>query len=242
MPLVMSIGDLSASMEKPGMGRTMDSMIFLRSRYGRPVKGRESSRRISKNTSARCRVPPSEALDLKENCELGNTSKNPVVRLRFPPVPGTHIGGSLGILRTLCLEPTAVLSMRLRILQNSEERFSVVRDKKRTHDSPSILSVESEKATISASSITSFTTDGIPFLAVEGAAEPGRPKASNMTLGLVSFDRVFSMRSSLMNSTSVVRRFPLTLAKKFHLYGSPALINLDVDLGAFAIVLGFGPN
>lgn len=65
----------------------------------------------------------------------------------------------------------------------------MVQVKKHGRHSPSILSVASEKATISASSITSLTTDGIPFLAVEGTTEPGRPRASKIILGLVSVDR-----------------------------------------------------
>ena len=121
MPLVKLMGDLSASNEKPGMGRMIDSMIFLRSLYGRPVKGQESRRRTSKNTRARCRVPPSEASDLKEHCELEKTftTQSPD-RGNFSKT-GAHIAGvSSCTLRTLCRGPTAVLSMRLRILQNSE--------------------------------------------------------------------------------------------------------------------------
>lgn len=194
--------------------------------------------------SARCRVSPSEALDLKENCELGKTFTSSAARSRWSPIPCAHIAGvSWGILRTLCLAPTAVLSMRLRILQNSKDRFSVAQDKKQGHDVPSILSVASEKATISASSITSLMTDVIPFLAVDGAAEPGRPRASRMTLGLVRASSGFiRVTSSLVDGTSIFRRFPLALAKNLQLYSPLVPINLDVDLGAFTVVLGFGPN
>ena len=48
--------------------------------------------------------------------------------------------------------------------------------------------------------------------------------------------------SSLMDGMSVVRRFPLTLAKNLQFHGPRILINLDVNLGAFTVVLGFGPN
>lgn len=45
-----------------------------------------------------------------------------------------------------------------------------------------------------------------------------------------------------MDGISVVRRFPLALAKNLELYGPRLLVNLNVDLGAFTVVLGFGPD
>jgi len=112
------------------------------------------------------------------------------------------------------------------------------------YDLPSILSVVSEKATISASSITSLMMQDIPVLVLKGTAEPGRPKASNITLGIISINRAFLLHgtNSLMDGLSVVRRFPLALAKNLELYGSRLLVNLDVDLSAFTVVFGFGPD
>jgi hypothetical protein len=45
-----------------------------------------------------------------------------------------------------------------------------------------------------------------------------------------------------MDGMSVVRRFPLALAKNLQFYGSCLLIDLDMNLGAFTIILGFGPD
>ena len=41
---------------------------------------------------------------------------------------------------------------------------------------------------------------------------------------------------------SVVRRFPLALAENLQFYGSRLLIDLDMDLGPFTVVFGFGPD
>lgn len=40
----------------------------------------------------------------------------------------------------------------------------------------------------------------------------------------------------------VVRRFPLALAKDLQFHRPRLLVNLDMDLSAFAVVLGFGPD
>lgn len=45
-----------------------------------------------------------------------------------------------------------------------------------------------------------------------------------------------------MDGVSVVRRFSLALAKNLEFYRSRLLVNLDVDLSAFTIILGFGPD
>ena len=243
MPLVKLIGALSANMEKPWMGRTTDSMIFLRSRYDRLVNGRESRRRISKNTSARCRVPPSEASDLKEHCELGRKLISRAARPGWPPEPGTHITGvSSGTLRTLCLGPTAVLSMRLRILQNSEGMFNTARDETKIR----------------------FTIDPFGYIRkghhfsleyhiAHYARHPlSRRRMDNRTRETQSIQYDSSFRqcqqtflrvtSSLMDRISVVCRIPFALAKNPKFDGSLLRVDLDMDLGAFAVVLGFSPN
>jgi len=45
-----------------------------------------------------------------------------------------------------------------------------------------------------------------------------------------------------MDGISVVRRFPLALAENLQFHGSRLLIDVDVDLGPFAIIFGFGPD
>lgn len=45
-----------------------------------------------------------------------------------------------------------------------------------------------------------------------------------------------------MDSVPVVRRFPLALAKNLQLHRALLLIDLDMDLRAFAIILGFSPS
>ena len=158
---------------------------------------------------------------------------------------GTHITcASSRILQTLCLGPTAVLSTRLRILQNSEKQLNVGETRGIKYDLPSILPVVSEKGTISASSITSLMTQDIPVLVLKGTTEPGRPKASKITLGMISVNGAFLIHgtNSLMDGLSIVCRFPLTLTKNLELYRSTLLVNLDVDLSAFTVVFGLGPD
>jgi len=244
VPLVRSIGDLLANRENPGIGRTMDSRIFRRWWYGRPVKELESSRRISKNTSARWRVPPSEASDLKEHCELGDAHEFSCYS-EMVSQPELTSPASLRAPYGLCA------SDQLRcFLQDSEFSKTLKniltreRRKKQGCYLPSILPVTSEKATISASSITSLMMQGIPFLLPKGTTEPGRPRASKITLGVVGVSRalLLDIISLLVDGISIVRRFPLTLAKDLQFHRSRPLVDLDMDLGAFTVVLGFGPD
>lgn len=85
---------------------------------------------------------------------------------------------------------------------------------------------------------------GISFLLPEGTAEPGRPRASKTTLEVVSVNKTLPLgiTSLLVDCISVVCRFPLALAKNLQLYRPRPRVNLDMDLGAFPIVLGFGPD
>lgn len=87
-------------------------------------------------------------------------------------------------------------------------------------------------------------TRGIPVLVLEGATEPGRPRASTITLGVISVNRAFLCHgtNSLVYCLSVIRGLPLALAKDLELHRSRLLVDLDVDLSAFTIVLGFGPD
>jgi len=103
--------------------------------------------------------------------------------------------------------------------------------------------VVSEKATISASSITSLITECIPALVVKKGTEPGRPKASRITLIFISVSKAFlHITSSLVDGMSIVRRFPLALAENLQLHRPCLPIDLDMNLGAFTVVLGFGPD
>ena len=45
-----------------------------------------------------------------------------------------------------------------------------------------------------------------------------------------------------MNGMSIVRRFPLALAENLQLYEPRLPIDLGMDLRAFTVVLGFGPD
>jgi len=157
---------------------------------------------------------------------------------------GTYITGTSScVLRTLCLGPTAVLSTRLRILQNSEAQLNMGKCGNQGYSLPSMLPVVSEKATISASSITSLITECIPSLVVKKGTEPGRPKASKITLSVISVSRAFlRVISSLVDGMSIVRRFPLALAENLQLRRPRLPINLDMNLGTFTVVLGFGPD
>jgi hypothetical protein len=87
-------------------------------------------------------------------------------------------------------------------------------------------------------------TQDIPVLLLKGAAEPGRPKVSKTILCATRVNEAFlpHRTSSLMDGVSVVRRLPLALAKNLQLHGSRLPVNLDMDLGALAVVLGFGPD
>jgi len=73
-----------------------------------------------------------------------------------------------------------------------------------------------QKATISTLNIMLLVTGGFLSLALKGTAEPGRPRAFKTTLDIVSIGRAFPCTAgSLMDSMSVVRRFPLALAEDF---------------------------
>ena len=106
-----------------------------------------------------------------------------------------------------------MLSTRQRILQNFEGGLNIVRDKKRGYCSPSILPAVSEKATISASSIISFSKEKFPFLAVEGTTEPVRFEGSKIILALFSPNGYRCMINSRVDGVSVIRCPPLALDK-----------------------------
>ena len=87
-------------------------------------------------------------------------------------------------------------------------------------------------------------TRDISVLVVEGTAEPGRPRASKITLGVISVNKAFLHHgtNSLVYGMSVIRRLPLALTKNLKLHRFRLHVNLDVDLSPFTIVLGFGPD
>ena len=78
----------------------------------------------------------------------------------------------------------------------------------------------------------------------KGTTEPGRPKASKITLDATGVNKAFLLRGkiSLMDSISVVRRLPLAFTENLQLYRSRLLVDFDMDLGAFTVVFGFGPD